>query len=120
MMIWLLHREIYTAPSYATVKKWAAHFKMGKENLKDDDRYRRPTTATTEENIAHIHRVTLDYRHEIVNQIASTVGISGERVENILHYELGMLKVYARWVPKAGQAVTSKPGCFLKQTSQFS
>ena len=26
-----------TAPSYATVKSWAAHFKIGKESFEDDD-----------------------------------------------------------------------------------
>ena len=35
-----------------------------------------------------------------VNQIANAVSISRERVQNILHNELGMLKVSARWVPR--------------------
>ena len=72
---------------------------MGKESLKDDDRCGRPTTATTEENIAHVHRVVMDDSRSAVNQIANTFGISRERVENVLHNELGMLKVSARWVP---------------------
>ena len=36
-----------TAPSYATIKRWAAHFKMNKESLEDDDRCGRLTTAAT-------------------------------------------------------------------------
>ena len=40
-----------TAPSYATVKRWAVHFKMGKESLEDDDRCGRPTTATTKKTL---------------------------------------------------------------------
>ena len=51
-----------TAPSYATVERWASHFKMGKDSLEDDDRCGRPTTATTEENIAHMHKNVMDAR----------------------------------------------------------
>ena len=72
---------------------------MGKESLEDDDRCERPTTAKSEKNIAHVHRVMIDDRRLTVNQIANTVGITRERVKNILHYELGMSKVSARWVP---------------------
>ena len=50
----------YTAPSFATVKRWAAHFEMGKESLEGNDRCGRPTTATTEEYIASMHRVVMD------------------------------------------------------------
>lgn len=39
-------------------------------------------------------------RHLNVNQIANTIGISCERVENILHKELDLSKVSARWVPR--------------------
>ena len=35
-----------------------------------------------------------------LNQIANTVGISDEQVENILHNELGMSKVSERWMPQ--------------------
>ena len=108
-----------TAPSYALVKRWAAHFKMLKESLEDDDKCGRPTTATTEENIAHVHKAVVDDRRSTVNQTANTIGISRERVENILHNELGMSKVSARWVPRIltpdfdqADRVTSKPGYF--------
>ena len=71
---------------YATVKRWAAHFKMDKESPEDDDSCGRHTIATTEENIAHVHRVVLeDDRRLTVNQTANAVGISREPVENILH-----------------------------------
>ena len=53
----------------------AAHLKMGKESLEDDDRCRRPTTATAEENIAHVHSVVMDDRLLTVKQKGNTVGI---------------------------------------------
>ena len=63
-----------TATWYTTVKRWAAHLKMGKESLDDDDRCGRPTTAKTEENITHVHRVVMDDRRLTVNQIVNAVG----------------------------------------------
>ena len=51
-----------TTLSYATVIIWAAHANMGKESLEDDDSCGRPTTLTTGENIAHVHRVVMDNR----------------------------------------------------------
>lgn len=38
----------------------------------------------------------MDDRHLTVNEIANTVGISLEQVQNILQYQLGMAE---RWVP---------------------
>ena len=70
---------------------------MGKESLEDVDKCGRPSTATTDENIAHVHRVVMDDRCLTVNQIANTVDISREK---ILHNELGMSKVSSRWVPR--------------------
>ncbi|KYN13635.1 hypothetical protein ALC57_14173 [Trachymyrmex cornetzi] len=43
------------APSFATVKRWVAEFKRGRTSVTDDERLRRPTTATTTDNIEEIH-----------------------------------------------------------------
>jgi hypothetical protein len=37
---------------------------------------------------------------EIVREIAETIGISNERVGHIMHEELHMKKLSARWVPR--------------------
>ena len=39
------------SPSYSTVKKWAAEFKMGREGIEDDGRSGNPKDATTDENV---------------------------------------------------------------------
>uniref|UniRef100_A0A3Q0T381 Mos1 transposase HTH domain-containing protein n=1 Tax=Amphilophus citrinellus TaxID=61819 RepID=A0A3Q0T381_AMPCI len=88
------------APALSTVQKWAAEFKRGRESLEDDPRSGRPVTATTRENIDRVHHMVMDDSRLTVNQIANAVGISRERVENILHNELGMSKISARWVPR--------------------
>ena len=88
------------APALSTVKKWAAEFKRGRESLEDDQRSGRPSTATTQENIDRIHQMVMNDRQLIISHLANVISISRERVENILHNELGMSKVSARWVPR--------------------
>jgi len=44
--------------------------------------------------------MVLDDRRMKVREIAETIGISKERVGYILHEELDMKKLYARWVPR--------------------
>uniref|UniRef100_A0A3Q0T9I4 Mos1 transposase HTH domain-containing protein n=1 Tax=Amphilophus citrinellus TaxID=61819 RepID=A0A3Q0T9I4_AMPCI len=87
-------------PALSTLQKWATEFKGGRGSLEDDPKSRRLATATTQENTDHVDHMVMDDRHLTVNQRDNAVGISCERVENILHNELGMLKVSARWVPR--------------------
>ena len=88
------------ALALSTVKKWAAEFKRGRESLEDDPRSGRPSTATTQENIDHIHQMVMNDRRLIISHLANVISISCELVENILHNELGMSKVLTRWVPR--------------------
>src|SRR5436190_6983885 len=52
----------YSAPSFTTVKFWAAEFKRGRKSLGDDERSGRPKIATTDENIGKVHEMVLDDR----------------------------------------------------------
>ena len=88
------------APALSTTQKWAAEFKRGRQSLEDDPRSGCPATATSEENIDRVHLMVMDDRRLTVSHIANAIGISHERVENILHKELGMSKVSGRWVPR--------------------
>ena len=81
------------APSSSTVKKWASEFKRGHTSLKDDPRERRPKTATTLETIEKVHNIVLDNRQIKLCEIVEALGISEERVKNILHKELRMHKL---------------------------
>lgn len=89
-----------SAPSFSTIKKWAAEFKRGRTSIEDDERLGRPCTATTDEIIEKIHNAVLDDRRIKVHELADIAKISDERVRNILHDHLHMKKLSARWVPR--------------------
>ncbi|XP_065647154.1 protein GVQW3-like [Hydra vulgaris] len=88
-----------SAPSFTTVKFWAAEFKCGRQSLGDDEHSGRPKPTTTDENIAKVHQMVLGNLRIKVREIAEVMNISKECVCHILHENLGMKKLSARWVP---------------------
>jgi transposase len=49
-----------SSPSFSTIKKWAAEFKLCRTNLEDDAREGRPKIAATPEIIEQVHDMVLD------------------------------------------------------------
>jgi len=99
-----------SSPSFSTIKKWAAEFKRGRTSIEYDPREGRPKSATTPEIIEQVHDIVLDDGRMKVREIAETIGVSKERVGYILHEELDMKKLCARWMPRlltADQKLTS-------------
>jgi len=86
------------APSYATVKNCVAQFKRGDISTCDAPRPGRPKTVTTPEVIDQIHELILEDRRISAKSIAEQLGISDERVGPIIHEELDMRKLSAKWV----------------------
>ena len=72
----------------------------GGENLEGDPRSRRPFAVTTQENIDRIHQMLTNNRRLTISHLANVISISRERLDNILHNELDMSKVSARWVSR--------------------
>jgi hypothetical protein len=68
-------------------------------SLEDDPREGCPKSATPPEIIEQVHDTELDDRQMKVREIAETIGTSKECAEYILHEELDMKKLCARWVP---------------------
>ena len=89
-----------SAPSLKTIYFWINEFKRGRTRTEDEARSGRPVEVTTPEMIAKIHRIVMDDRRMKVRDIAEIVGISVDRVHNILHEKLEMKKLCARWVPR--------------------
>jgi histone-lysine N-methyltransferase SETMAR len=67
--------------------------------LEDDPREGHPKSATTPEIIEQVHDMVLDDWRMKVREVAEAIGISKECAGYILHEELDMKKLCARWVP---------------------
>ena len=88
------------APSYATVKNWVAQFKRCDFSTCDAARPGRPKTVTTPEIIYEIHELILEDRRISAKSIAEQLGISRKRVGSIIHEDLDMRKLSAKWTTK--------------------
>jgi len=88
------------APSYANVKNWVAQFKRGDFSTCVAPRPERPKTLTTPEITDQIHELILEDCRISAKSIAEKLGISCERVGSIIHENLDMRKLSAKWVPK--------------------
>ena len=77
-----------------------AQFKRGDFSTCDVPRLGRPKTVTTPEIIDQIHDLILEDRRISAKSIAEHLGITRERVGSIIHEDLDIRKLSAKWVPK--------------------
>ena len=89
------------APSYATVKNWVAQFKRGDFSTCNAPRPGRPKAVTTPEIIDQIHDLIFEDRRISATSIIDQLGISRERIGSIIHEDLDMRKLSAKWIPNA-------------------
>ncbi|XP_042310079.1 uncharacterized protein LOC121923591 [Sceloporus undulatus] len=87
-------------PSYSTVKKWCANFQQGDFETEDAARSGRPSTVSTPEMVERVHDLILADQRISAKTIAETLDISRERIGFIIHEQLSMQKLLAKWVPK--------------------
>jgi len=100
---------------FSTIKKWGAEFKCGRTSLEDDPCEGRPKSATTSEIIEQVHDMVLYDRRVKMREIAEIIGLSKEHVGYILHEELDMIKLRARWVLRW---LTADQKCTHMKTSE--
>jgi len=104
----------------ATTKNWVAQFKHGNFFTCVAPRPGRPKTVTTPEIIDQIHELILEDRRIFAKSIAEKLGISRERVGSIIHEDLDMQKLSAKWVPKCLYADQNHQRCqSSEQVSEF-
>jgi histone-lysine N-methyltransferase SETMAR len=84
----------------SSVYEGTAMFKNGRTGVTDDERSRRPSTSTREENTEQVHAMILDNRQVTTDEVAYHLLISHGSVHEIIPNRLGFHKVCARWVPK--------------------
>ena len=82
------------------VRSWVRQFKEGRTSCENNPKEPRPRTSRSEDMIARVEQVVMEDRRLTVRQIAANTGISLGSVDTILHDDLKMRKVSARWVPR--------------------
>ncbi|CAG9132342.1 unnamed protein product [Plutella xylostella] len=59
----------------------------------------RPKTAVTQDNIDAVRQLIKEDRHVTYEQIRASLSIGMTAIQTILHEELGVKKLFSRWVP---------------------
>ena len=86
----------------------------------DASRPGRPKTVTTPEIIDQIDKLILKGHQILAKSIAEQLGISREQVGPIIHEDLDMRKLSAKWVPKCLNADQKRQWCqSSEQLSEF-
>jgi len=98
------------APSYATVKNWVAQFKRDFSTC-DAPRPGRPKTVTTPEITDQIHELILEDRRISAKSIVEQLRILRERFGSIIHEDLNMWKLSAKWVLKGSNTDQKRQWC---------
>ena len=80
------------ATSRANVYRWYARFADGREDLKDDARSGRPSTASSDENVESVRCLLTEDRRTTLKMIADRLNIGKETVCQIVTENLGKKK----------------------------
>jgi len=88
------------APLYATIKNWEAQFKRGDFSTCNAPHPVQPKTVTTLEIVDEIHELILEDCRISAKSIAEQLGISCKWVGSIIHEDLDIRKLSAKWVLK--------------------
>lgn len=89
-----------SAPSLSTIQKWSSEFKRGRTSIEDDPRPGRPVYAACQENKEKVEKIILEDARVKIRSIADKTGLSVGTVHTVIHEQLNMSKVSARWVPR--------------------
>ena len=89
------------AMSRANVYRRYARFRDGREDVTDNARIGRPSTARTDENVESVRCLLTEDRRTILQMIADGLNIGKETVRRIVTEDLGKRKICVRFVPHA-------------------
>ena len=91
-------------------QNWVTQFQRGDFSTCVTPHPGRPKTVTTPEIIDKIHKLILEDRRISAKSIAEQLGISRERVESIIHEDLDMRKLSAKWPLNAWMRIKNVNG----------
>lgn len=87
------------ALSYHMCASWIRDFKNGRTVLNDMDRCRAPKSVSNENLIENIKSHVEDEPNSSIKEISPDFDVSFGTVQKILHEELALRKISARWIP---------------------
>ena len=115
--------EVYNdrALPYSTIVDWARRFSEGRESIEDRPRAGRPISGTSDKCVLEVSAILEEDPHISLVEIGNAVGVSTGTAHAIVHDNLQLRKVCARWVPHAlTQAQkTKRVQCAKKFLSDF-
>ncbi|CAF1261575.1 unnamed protein product [Adineta ricciae] len=74
-------------------------FRQGRTSLEDDPRIGRPVTSIADTNIEAVRTLIEENPHISIRYLAFELGVSYGAICGIIHDELKLKKLCARWVP---------------------
>jgi len=80
------------------VRSWVREFTEDRTLCENKLKEPRPYTSQFEDMVVRVEQMVMEHRRLTVKQIAANAGISVGSVDTILHDDLKMRKVSARWV----------------------
>nr|XP_042909618.1 protein GVQW3-like [Parasteatoda tepidariorum] len=80
--------------------RWHKAFKEGRENVTDEPRSGRPTTARADKNVRRVREVLKSDSRSSIQAITNTLNLSKCVVHGIVKEDLQMRKVCVKPVPK--------------------
>ena len=89
-----------SAPDRSTVSRWMSRFTSGRQSLEDNPRSGAATKAKTHTSIDLVKGILDGDRRATYDELEKQSGLSRGTLQRIIHEELDMKKVCARWVPR--------------------
>ena len=84
----------------ASVFEWHKRFKEGRESVRDDEKYGRSKEVRIPELIGQIKNFMDKDRHVFIKTISAQFDVSVGTVDTVIHEELKMRKICAKFVPR--------------------
>lgn len=82
------------------VYRWFQRFNDGDESLEDKERPGRPVDARSDHNVKLVSDAVNEDRRSTIRALCEDLDMSFGTVQRILHEDLKMRRVSARWVPR--------------------